>query len=205
VEIVPIGWVTSGRDETVDDDWDSVPATITLDERVVTRSALQGLEDFSHVEVIYVFDRLDPDRVERGARHPRGNPDWPVVGILAQRARNRPNRLGVTRCRLVGVEGMNVVVRGLDAINGTPVVDITPYMTEFGPRGPVHQPSWSRELMEDYWTADELADELADKPIDRCLIELLAGICGAGKMADLGAGTRPGGHTCWPAPAPEQP
>jgi tRNA (Thr-GGU) A37 N-methylase len=206
VEIVPIGWVSSGRDEAVDDDWDSVPATITLDERVVTEAALQGLGDFSHVEVIYVFDRLDPDLVERGARHPRGNPEWPEVGILAQRARNRPNRLGVTRCRLVGVDGMTVAVRDLDAVTGTPVVDIKPYMSEFGPRGPVHQPGWSRDLMEGYWSAnapadtrrsydrvarayaDELAGELGDKPVDRCLIELLSRMCGEGTMADLGAG-----------------
>ena len=79
-------------------------------------SDLHGLEDFSHLEVVFLFDRVDPDAVEWGSRHPRGNPAWPEVGILAQRAKDRPNRLGVSRCELVTVEGFDLVVRGLDAV-----------------------------------------------------------------------------------------
>jgi tRNA (Thr-GGU) A37 N-methylase len=82
---------------------------------------------------------------------PRGNPAWPEVGIFAQRAKNRPNRLGLSTCELLGVEGPSVRVRGLDAIDGTPVLDLKPFMIEFGPRGPVTQPSWSHELMRDYY------------------------------------------------------
>ena len=87
----------------------------------------------------------------RTARHPRNNPAWPLVGMLAQRGKNRPNRLGVTVARLVSVSGRILTVRGLDAVDGTPVLDIKPVMREFLPRGEVRQPDWAIELMRDYW------------------------------------------------------
>jgi tRNA-Thr(GGU) m(6)t(6)A37 methyltransferase TsaA len=145
-----IGTVTSSRAEAVDDEWADVTATIALlpplDERSVA-----GLSEFSHVEVVFLFDRVAPDAVCVHSRHPRGNLDWPEVGILAQRAKDRPNRIGVSTCALVAVEGASIVVRGLDAIDGTPVLDVKPYMEEFGPRGTVRQPAWSHELMRSYW------------------------------------------------------
>ena len=145
-----IGWVVGGRAQPVDDDWDRETATIRLDGSF-TPDALAGLDGFSHVEVVYVFDRVDPQGVERGARHPRGNEDWPRVGIFAQRAKDRPNRIGVSVCRLLGVDGLELRVAGLDAVDGTPVLDIKPVMEEFLPRGEVSQPAWSRELMKGYW------------------------------------------------------
>jgi len=152
-EMTPIGHVRNERVEPIDDDWDRVDSTIQLDLTVLDDDAAVGLRAFSHLEVVYVFDRVDADSVERGSRHPRGNIDWPTVGILAQRAKNRPNRIGVTVCELMAVRPAGVIeVRGLDAIDGTPVLDIKPYMTEFGPRGDVLQPDWSRELMAGYWT-----------------------------------------------------
>jgi len=153
VQIEPIGYVGSPRTEAIDDDWDPITATITLDAGRFGPDALAGLDGFSHLEVVYVFDRVEPDAVETGARRPRGNPDWPSVGIFAQRAKGRPNRLGVSVCRLVGVDGLVLTVQGLDAIDGTPVVDLKPYMVEFAPRGEVRQPSWSHELMAAYWNA----------------------------------------------------
>ncbi|NKQ58701.1 SAM-dependent methyltransferase [Amycolatopsis sp. K13G38] len=147
----PIGYVRSPRSEPVDDDWDSVTARVELDGALFGPSSLQGLEEFSHVEIVYVFDRVTQDKVQRSTRRPRGNPDWPSVGIFAQRAKNRPNRIGVTCCRLLDVDGLTIKVRALDAIDGSPVLDIKPYMTEFGPREPVEQPSWSTELMSTYW------------------------------------------------------
>jgi len=151
--IEPIGHVRSPRGEAIDDDWDPITATIALDAGRFGPEALAGLDEFSHVEVVYVFDRVDPDTVETGARRPRGNPDWPSVGIFAQRAKGRPNRIGVSVCRLIRVDGLVLTVQGLDAIDGTPVVDLKPYMVEFAPRGEVRQPSWSHELMAGYWNA----------------------------------------------------
>ena len=105
----------------------------------------------SHIDVVFVFDQVDEDRINLGARHPRGRDDWPLVGIFAQRAKARPNRLGVTTCELVAVDGLTLTVRGLDAIDGTPVLDIKPHMREFQPRSPVEQPAWVAELMAEYW------------------------------------------------------
>ncbi|HEX4490362.1 MAG TPA: SAM-dependent methyltransferase [Acidimicrobiia bacterium] len=145
-----IGVVASPRDEAIDDDWGAIEATITLHAPYGAES-VRGLDAFSHIDVVFLFDRVAPDSVQTGARVPRSNPAWPEVGIFAQRAKMRPNRIAVTTCELVAVDGATVRVRGLDAIDGTPVLDVKPYMTEFGPRGETRQPSWSHELMAGYW------------------------------------------------------
>jgi tRNA (adenine37-N6)-methyltransferase len=150
-EVEPIAVVSSSRVEPIDDGWDGEASSIVLSGRF-DESALDGLDAFSHIDVVYLFDRVTPDTIVEGARHPRGNPEWPRVGIFAQRGKNRPNRIGVTTCRLIGVEGRELTVAGLDAIDGTPVLDIKPYLREFGPRGEVRQPDWSRELMRGYWS-----------------------------------------------------
>jgi tRNA (Thr-GGU) A37 N-methylase len=149
--IEPIGVVAGGRSEVVDDDWGDVEATIVLDGGLLEPEATLCLEEFSHIEVVYLFHLVEPDVVVRGARRPRGNPDWPEVGILGQRAKARPNRIGVSRCELVDVDGFKLHVRGLDAVDGTPVLDIKPFMVEFAPRGPVFQPEWASDLMRTYW------------------------------------------------------
>jgi tRNA (adenine37-N6)-methyltransferase len=149
--VKPIGVVHSPRREPIDDDWDAIVATVALDPGQFTAESLRGLDQFSHVEVVYLFHKVDPDSFETRARRPRGNPDWPEVGIFAQRAKRRPNRIGVGCCELLAVDGLELTVRGLDAIDGSPVIDLKPYMTEFAPRTEVRQPSWSRELMAGYW------------------------------------------------------
>ena len=153
MDVTPIGWVSSQRTEPLDDDWDAVTCTITLDAQQFTDEALQGLQEFSHLEVVYLFDHVDPGSVQTAARHPRGNKAWPRVGIFAQRAKGRPNRLGMSVCELLAVEGLTVTARGLDAIDGTPVLDLKPYLQEFAPRTPVRQPAWSHELMAGYWSS----------------------------------------------------
>lgn len=149
--VCPIGHVRSPRDGRADDDWGDVESVIELDPSRFDADALAGLEEFSHAEVIFLFDRFDESRVATGARHPRGNEAWPEVGIFAQRASSRPNRLGLTTCEVVGVDGRELMVRGLDAIDGTPVLDIKPYVAEFAPRADVVQPAWITELMAGYW------------------------------------------------------
>jgi tRNA (Thr-GGU) A37 N-methylase len=151
VTLTPIGQVHGGRSEAIDDDWGASRARISLDPARFTAEALLGLDAFSHAEIIFLFDRVTDDQITTSARHPRGNPDWPRVGIFAQRGRNRPNRLGVTICRIVGVDGLTLEVEGLDAIDGTPVLDIKPVMAGFLPRGDVREPDWARAIMADYW------------------------------------------------------
>jgi len=150
-EVEPIGVVRASRAASIDDDWDAVESRIELDADALDADATLGLDDFSHIEVVYLFHLADEAKACRGARHPRGNPDWPMTGILAQRAKDRPNRIGVTVCRLLGVSGRTLTVQGLDAIDGTPVLDVKPYLSGFAPRGDVREPQWSHELMAGYW------------------------------------------------------
>jgi tRNA-Thr(GGU) m(6)t(6)A37 methyltransferase TsaA len=137
-----IGTVQCPRTEAIDDDWGEVLSTIQLDSERFEPEVLSGLEAFSHLEVIFCFDRVDESEINLGSRHPRGNKAWPKVGIFAQRAKARPNRLGITTCELISVAGHSLIVRGLDAIDGTPILDIKPYMTEFAPRKATVQPAW---------------------------------------------------------------
>jgi tRNA-Thr(GGU) m(6)t(6)A37 methyltransferase TsaA len=153
IALKPIGNVSGGRSAPVDDDWDSVRARIELDPRQFSPDATLGLDGFSHVEIIFHFDQVPDDEVQKGARHPRGRKDWPLVGIFAQRGKGRPNRLGVCVCALERVDGLTLHVRGLDAIDGTPVLDIKPVMKGFLPRGEVREPAWATELMQGYWSA----------------------------------------------------
>ncbi len=149
--LVPIGFVSSPRTDLSDDHWGSVESTITIDAREISDEALLGIDAFSHLEIVFHFHRVMPREIQNGARHPRGETAWPRVGILAQRAKARPNRIGVSRCRLLSVNGRELRVRGLDAIDGTPVLDIKPYFAEFGPIGEVRQPPWTHESMRDYF------------------------------------------------------
>jgi tRNA-Thr(GGU) m(6)t(6)A37 methyltransferase TsaA len=149
-EVKPIGMVRSPRKDLTDDFWGKVDAEIVLAEHLPDE-AFSGLADFSHVEVIFLMDRVDPAKVETGARHPRERLDWPLVGIFAQRGKARPNRIGLTRGTIQRVEGRVITVRGLDAIDGTPVLDLKPWMHEFAPIGATRQPQWATELMADYY------------------------------------------------------
>ena len=151
IRMIPIGFVRGGRAEPIDDAWDSVRAAITLDPAQFGVEAVSGLSDFSHIEIVYNFNRVPDEEIQTGARHPRGRKDWPKVGIFAQRGKGRPNRIGVTVCRLLSVDGLNLSVQGLDAIDGTPVLDIKPVMKDFLPRGEIREPAWAGELMKEYW------------------------------------------------------
>lgn len=148
--MVPVAMVREGRTVVQDDFWGGTTCRIELDP-AYSADSLAGLSDFSHLEVVYVLDRVDPTSVETTARHPRGREDWPLVGIFGQRGKRRPNRLAVSRCRLLQVQDRALIVEGLDAVDGSPVLDIKPWMTQFGPRADVHQPRWANELMADYY------------------------------------------------------
>lgn len=149
-DVHAIGIVKNKRSFIEDDDWDDVLSTIELVEPYGAE-ALLNIELFSHVEVLYLFDHVEKEHIETGARHPRGNTEWPLMGIFAQRGKNRPNRIGATLCELVKHEGRTITVRGLDALDGTPVLDIKPVMEEFLPRQKVRQPEWANKMMQEYW------------------------------------------------------
>jgi tRNA-Thr(GGU) m(6)t(6)A37 methyltransferase TsaA len=152
-QIEAVGRVRGGRRVPDDDDWETNQALIELDPGRFSVESLLGLEQFSHAEIVFVFDRVRPDEVTYDARHPRGRRDWPRVGIFAQRGKNRPSRIGVSVCRILQVDGLTLRVVGLDAVDGSPVLDIKPVMSGFQPRGRIVEPAWAIEIMKGYWTA----------------------------------------------------
>ncbi|MBI5825455.1 MAG: SAM-dependent methyltransferase [Chloroflexi bacterium] len=145
-----IGVVKNIRRAVEDDNWGGVVSVIELD-AAFGEEALFQIESFSHVEIFFAFHLVTNEKIETGARHPRNNTAWPKAGIFAQRGKNRPNRLGATICKVIKREGRQLFVQGLDAIDGTPVLDIKPVMKEFLPREEVTQPEWASELMKNYW------------------------------------------------------
>lgn len=151
IVLTPIGVVRGGRDTSDDDYWGGFESRIELDPRRFTEDSLAALDTFSHVLVVFHFHLVEAGSEETGGRQPRGRADWPLVGIFAQRAKRRPNRIGITTCRVVSVDGLVLTVEGLDAMEGTPVLDLKPHMAEFEPQGDVFQPPWSHEIMTDYF------------------------------------------------------
>ena len=148
--VTPIGTVHSHRTDPGNSDfWGDVVSSIVVDERFGPGS-LVGLEEFSHVEVLYLFDKLAEREDYRTQRRPRGRDDLPPVGVFADRGPRRPNRIGATYCEVVSVDGAELRVRGLDAVDGTPVLDIKPALRPFVPND-VRQPAWVDALMADYF------------------------------------------------------
>ncbi len=143
-----IGTVRNGRTTLDDRDWGATESTITL--RAEFAPALSGLDAFSHVLVVF-FMHVDPlDEKPALLRRPRGREDMPLLGVFAQRGRMRPNPVGVTAAEIVSIGPGTLVVRGLDAISGTPVLDLKPYAPAFDRRD-ARVPEWIERLMEGYF------------------------------------------------------
>jgi len=163
IAMKPIGAVRSEVGARKKDFWGDSESTIELDPAAFTTEALAGLSEFSHVEVLFHFHNFPEESIVTSKRHPRENPRWPKVGIFAQRGKARPNRIGATICRLLGVDGLEVRVSGLDAFDGTPVLDIKPVMAEFVPeKSEIRQPVWSRELMASYFAVEKTRETGGD-------------------------------------------
>jgi tRNA (Thr-GGU) A37 N-methylase len=149
LEIKPIGVVVGGRAEPTDDHW-SGNAIIRLNAGFPVE-VVQGLEEFSHLLVVWHFHQASPDDVALHARSPRNNPEWPPSGTFAHRNHRRPNQLAQSFPRLLKVDGLDLHVTDSDAIDGSPIYDLAPFFTEMGPRGEVHEPAWPGEMLKDYW------------------------------------------------------
>ena len=146
MQIEPIGVVRSPVVDEVDADWGDVVSVIEVVPWLA--EGLDGLDGFSHLVVIFSMHRSSFDPARDLRRRPRGRADMPLLGIFAQRAKHRPNPIGVTAVRLLQFEGNVVRVQGLDAIDGTPVLDLKPYAPVFDqPLEPVI-PEWFERLME---------------------------------------------------------
>lgn len=150
INIESIGIIHSERLEPTDDHWNSVVSWIELNEEFPIES-LEGLNSFSHIEVLYYFHKVDKNKIILSAEHPRENLEWPKVGIFAQRKKARPNLIGTTIVKLLKVDRKKIYIQSLDAIDGTPVLDIKPIFKEFLPNEEIIQPRWVNELMKNYW------------------------------------------------------
>ncbi len=149
IPLEAVAFVANSRKQAVDDNWGTIISTIELASHIPA-IALQGLQAFSHLEIIFCFHQAaDEDIVFSG--HPRGNKDYPLMGIFAQRKKDRPNHMGSCVVELLAVADNTLTVRNLDAIDGTPVLDIKPVFKEFLPRGTIRQPLWVADLMKNYW------------------------------------------------------
>ncbi len=146
----PIAYIRNDRAEVLDDNWDEIISTVELAHDVPS-DALRGLEEFSHVEIVFFADWAEDVPPGPWHRRPRGNEDWPDVGVFAQRNKDRPNRLLLSTVEIGELATRSFTTRGLDGIDGTPVLDIKPVYRWSVPRGELRVAQWSEELGENYF------------------------------------------------------
>jgi tRNA-Thr(GGU) m(6)t(6)A37 methyltransferase TsaA len=106
---------------------------------------LLGLDGWSHVNVFYWFDQNDtPERRRQLRVHPRGDKQNPLTGVFACRAPVRPNLIALSVCRVISVQGNRIILEALDAFDGTPVLDLKPFIPPDAPMKDVRVPAWAR-------------------------------------------------------------
>lgn len=144
----PIGYVKNNVKSKKDTSWGENVSTIILSEKYYT--GLKGIEDFSHAIIIYYLDQAVYESEKHLQRRPQNREDMPLVGIFSQRGKDRPNKIGTTSVQIVSADDKSLEVRGLDAIDGTPVLDIKPYYPSYDKKD-AHVPEWVDRLMEHYF------------------------------------------------------
>ncbi len=149
INLKPIGHVVSPVEETVDEKWGGVVSRVLLLPEYA--GGLDGLDGFSHAMVVTYLNKAKYDPARHLKRRPRGLESMPLVGIFSQRAKDRPNPIGITAVRIIRTGTDYLEVQGLDAINGTPVLDIKPYYPSFDRTENPRTPAWVAELMKDYF------------------------------------------------------
>ncbi|HUY43662.1 MAG TPA: TrmO family methyltransferase [Acidimicrobiales bacterium] len=146
----PVAYIRNHRAEALDDNWDDVVSSVELASDVPSE-ALMGLDGFSHVEIVFFADWAEDVPPGPWHRRPRANPEWPDVGVFAQRNKDRPNRILLSTVAIDTLGERSFTVRGLDGIDGTPVLDIKPVFRWSVPRGELRVAPWSEELGEQYF------------------------------------------------------
>jgi tRNA-Thr(GGU) m(6)t(6)A37 methyltransferase TsaA len=149
IALTPVAFVRNSRKTPIDDNWSEIISEVVLEDRIPTE-AFDSIESFSHLEIIYSFNQVVQNDIVFSGR-PRGNPNYPKVGIFGQRKKDRPNTIGLSTVELIAHEQRIITVKYLDAIDGTPVLDIKPVFREFQARGDFKQPAWVEDLMKNYW------------------------------------------------------
>src|SRR5258708_38963899 len=111
IVLQPIGVVRSPVKEVADDCWGGIVSTIELDAKLFDPDCTLGLNEYSHAEILFLLDKISPEKGIAGARRPRGRADWPNMGIFAHGSKHRPNRLGVTVCEIESGTRLQIRVR----------------------------------------------------------------------------------------------
>jgi tRNA-Thr(GGU) m(6)t(6)A37 methyltransferase TsaA len=145
----PIGFVKNDILHPFDQNWGEVISEIILYENYAI--GITGLEEFSHALIVFFMHKASFNKENHLTRHPRRRLDLPKIGIFAQRARHRPNPIGITAVQIVSVKDNILTVKGLDAINETPIIDIKPYFPCFDKVEDSKTPFWVDEIMKDYF------------------------------------------------------
>jgi tRNA-Thr(GGU) m(6)t(6)A37 methyltransferase TsaA len=140
VVIEPVGSVSNKVKKPMTRGWESVDSTIHL--RRGLGEALEGLKGHSHLIVVFWMHEVPDSARRRVTHHLHGDESLPIKGDLATRSQNRPNPIGVSVVELKGIEQESIRVRGLDAIDGTPVLDIKPYIPAYDALPDAKVPSW---------------------------------------------------------------
>ena len=149
ITLRPIGYVSSPVIRPTDRNWAQVISRIIVKSEYA--EGLQGLENFSHAIIVTYLHKWEYDPAKHLVRRPRGLQNMPRIGIFSQRAKNRPNPIGITTVTILKVGEDYLEVRGLDAIHDTPVVDIKPCYSQYDGVDSLSQPGWVDELMKDYF------------------------------------------------------
>ena len=142
ITVKPIAFVKNKLTEIRGSDWKMTLSEIELTPNLLAESLL-GIEDFSHLQIVFYFHKATETVV--GNAHPRRNLNIPKVGIFAMRKPDRPNHIGITIVKLIKKEGKKIIVMGLDALNGTPVLDIKPVAKRMFPKEMIKEPDWVNE------------------------------------------------------------
>lgn len=144
-----IGYIKTLISQKVDHNWGENCSEIVIHEDLA--DGLKGLTDFSHIIVVFHLNEAKFIKENHLVRKPQGRKSMPDIGIFAQRGKDRPNPIGITAVKLISVNRNIISVRGLDAINGTPVLDIKPYYPQYDLKSDAQVPDWVNILMKDYF------------------------------------------------------
>jgi tRNA-Thr(GGU) m(6)t(6)A37 methyltransferase TsaA len=144
VTLRPIGVVRNRVKTPRPDGWQDIRSDLILRDELL--DALDGIDQYSHVIVVFHCHRVPDDERTTGRIHPRGDPSLPEQGVLATRSQRRPNAIGLSVVPLLRRRRNILRVEGLDAIDGTPVLDIKPYFPNYDAVPGARVPEWATRL-----------------------------------------------------------
>lgn len=142
IKIKPLGFAKNKINKPMLPGWEKVVTDIVIDKKY--SKGLDEIEDYSHVIVVYWMDKEKECHLKH---HPQGRSDVPYIGIFACRCPQRPNRIAISTVELLSRKGNIIKVKGLDILDGTPVLDIKPYTPQYDLVKKARVPKWVNKLV----------------------------------------------------------